>query len=97
MLVAAMQHVSPKRPFNRDIRGQIQTVLSLRDAGTNERRDYAANAQHAFGRISASFTQAFIERHNGTSSLRKDVLGVSIGNAAILRDGSALGISAWSD
>jgi hypothetical protein len=38
MLVAAMQHVSPKRPFNRDIRGQIQTVLSLRDAGTNERR-----------------------------------------------------------
>ena len=40
MLVAAMQHMSPKRPFNRDIVGQIQTVLSLRDAGTNKRRDF---------------------------------------------------------
>lgn len=38
MLVAAKQHVSSKRSFNRDILGQIQTVLSLRDAGTNERR-----------------------------------------------------------
>ncbi len=39
---APVEYASPKRSFNRDILGQIQTVLSLRDAGTNERRDLAA-------------------------------------------------------
>jgi len=40
MVVAAVQHLSPKRSFNRDILGQIQTVLSLRDAGTDEMRTW---------------------------------------------------------
>ena len=36
ILVTAKRHGSPMRPFNLDLIGQIQILLQLRNAGTNE-------------------------------------------------------------
>ncbi|RLJ51533.1 hypothetical protein BCF46_1746 [Litoreibacter meonggei] len=49
ILVTAKRHGSPKRPFNLDLIGQIQILLQLRNAGTNETLIMPTDAISALG------------------------------------------------
>lgn len=62
MSVAAMQRVSPKLPFNRDIIGQIQTVLSLRMRQWPLSAYYAGRGPREVGKLKAEFSRKLIEK-----------------------------------